>query len=379
MKTSKAKCVHALVAIMLVLSACGNISDPQDDNPLYAEPAPTTEIEMANKNEEAKLSEPTGSNNELEMFINSNNELEIVIQMEDESDLKNTHPSDVDANQELAESLRDYLELTKSVPGFLPFCRFRYAIERNSSLSTFPREQIIALFADLSSSMNYFTVSAYLPLYYIGQYDGDTAFVEEYEKYYGYDIPMNMEVTIGGRKYTRTALKTLILGMGLMNVFDDYISEGRSFQESDFFLASRDTPIPVVLGSAYQETCKIGQTCSLMYLQTEMNFEVIGFCEPDTTFAMDVAAMREVDIDHCIIMPEFIPMYEPEGQIEASDHTYHIGELLSGYIAIDEPIDKITTETCNQYLAKADEIAAKYDLSGFMTTQVWPVGFVFPE
>ncbi|MBG9756431.1 hypothetical protein ABD89_14025 [Lysinibacillus sphaericus] len=74
-----------------------------------------------------------------------------------------------------------------------------------------------------------------------------------------------------------TPLKTILLGEGTFNHFDNSIEEGRNLQKSDFSLEAPNKPISVVLGNAYKDIYKIGDIFSLELISEVMDFQVLVF------------------------------------------------------------------------------------------------------
>lgn len=109
-----------------------------------------------------------------------------------------------------------------------------------------------------------------------------------------------------------------------------------------------------------------------------MNFEVVGFYKSDFEFSMAAAAALKVSVDYSIVMPYFIPLYDPVDEDGILTRSIHIAEINSGYIAISEPVEEIDDDTYARYMNIVDEIAERHGLSGVYTSPLWPVGFVFP-
>ncbi|AMO32628.1 hypothetical protein ACE1MS_16240 [Lysinibacillus sp. fkY74-1] len=174
-----------------------------------------------------------------------------------------------------------------------------------------------------------------------------------------------------------TPLKTILLGEGTFNHFDNSIEEGRNLQKSDFSLEAPNKPISVVLGNAYKDIYKIGDIFSLELISEVMDFQVVGFYHSGVGFSMNVGALQDVNLDHTIVIPHFIPHYKPVGEAAVFQHAYHIGELLSGYIRIPESVEKINEDTYAYTMDKMEEMAERHDISGLYKMPYWPVGFVW--
>lgn len=152
---------------------------------------------------------------------------------------------------------------------------------------------------------------------------------------------------------------------------------GRNLQMSDFTLAAPNEPINVVLGSAYKDIYELGDMFSLELISEVMNFQVVGFYKSGVGFSNEVAAQNHVNFDYTIVMPHFIPNYEPVGEAAVFQHAFHIGELTSGYISIPESVEKIDEDDYNQTVKIMEEMAERNGLAGLYKIPYWPVGFVW--
>lgn len=112
------------------------------------------------------------------------------------------------------------------------------------------------------------------------------------------------------------------------------------------------------------------------YIET-MNFEVIGFFEPNVSFRLGIGGDREVSLDHRIVMPYVIPMYSPVGEAAKWQHGFFTGELLSGYINIETPTKEINDKTYENYQDELSKIAQKHDLTDMYKIAKWPDGFIW--
>ena len=93
-----------------------------------------------------------------------------------------------------------------------------------------------------------------------------------------------------------------------IQITDDYfelfplsIDQGRSFEEGDCnYLETKR--IPVILGSAYRDTFRIGDAFEGYYILSRFTFEVIGIAESGSSFYKN-SESRPVPYDTYIIMP----------------------------------------------------------------------------
>lgn len=286
-----------------------------------------------------------------------------------------------------------YVDYIADVQSFQPYYRTVFAFEGLSgNVTDVPIEEVKTMYNEMKNVFDYVLLSE-RPLVYRGYYRGETSFVYGYESeqfLQGYeseqttDGDMRISKVINvpsqdleGNKILITPLKSIWLGESVLNHFDNSVEKGRNLQKSDFKLESPNEPISVVLGNAYKDIYEIGDIFSLELISDVMNFQVVGFYKPGTNFSMDVGALHDMDLDHTIVMPHFIPEYEPVGEAAAFQHAFLIAELMSGYIHISEPVEKINDDTYNNYASIMEEMAKRNGLSGLYKIPYWPVGFVW--
>ncbi|WMM26152.1 hypothetical protein RBU61_05610 [Tissierella sp. MB52-C2] len=291
------------------------------------------------------------------------------------------------------DSLDSYVDYIADVQSFQPYYRTVFAFEGLSgNVTDVPIEDVKTMYNEMKDVFDYILLSE-RPLIYRGYYCGETSFVYGYESeqfFQGYESEQTDDVDMGnskvinapsqdleGNKILTTPLKSIWLGESAFNRFDNSIEKGRNLQNSDFKLESPNEPISVVLGSAYKDIYEIGDIFSLELISEVMDFQVVGFYKSGTSFSMDVGALHDVDLDHTIVMPHFIPEYEPIGEAAAFQHAFLIAELMSGYIHISEQVEKINDDTYNNYAYIMEEMAKENGLSRLYKIPYWPVGFVW--
>ncbi len=278
----------------------------------------------------------------------------------------------------------DYVNSVSDILGFEPYYKTVIAFEELSDgVTSLPIEKVKAMYNEMKTVFDYVLVSEY-PLVYRGNYEGETSFVDGYEEYESADVNMNIPNPINvvwkdwnDNEIVTTPLKTILLGEGVFNRFDKNIEEGRNLQMSDFTLEDSKEPINVVLGNAYKDIYEIGDVFTLELISELMNFKVVGFYKSGVRFSMDLGAQHDVRFDYTIVMPHFIPDYEPIGEAAIFQHAFHIGELTSGYIRIPEPIRKINDDTYNRTVKIVEEMAKKHGIPGLYKIPYLPVGFVW--
>lgn len=291
------------------------------------------------------------------------------------------------------DNLDSYVDYIADIQSFQPYYRTVFAFEGLSgNVTDVPIEEVKTMYNEMKNVFDYVLLSE-RPLVYRGHYRGETSFVYGYESeqfLQGYeseqptDVDMRISKVINapsqdleGKKILTTPLKSIWLGESVFKRFDNSIEKGRNLQKSDFKLESPNEPISVVLGSAYKDIYEIGDIFSLELIFNVMDFQVVGFYKTGTSFSMDVGALHDVDLDHTIVMPHFIPEYEAVGEDATFQHAFLIAELMSGYIHISEPVEEINDGTYNNYASIMEEMAKRNGLSGLYKIPYWPVGFVW--
>ena len=318
-----------------------------------------------------------------------------------ESDLQETQTETIvldESQNQIQEPLTfgdldSYVYYISKIQSFEPYYRTVFAFEElTGNVTDLPIEDVKAMYNEMKNVFDYILLSE-RPLVYRGYYSDETSFVYGYESellLQGYESEQTTDVDMGipmeinvpsqdmeGNKILITPLKSIWLGESVINRFDNSIEKGRNLEKSDFKLESPNEPISVVLGNAYKDIYKIGDIFSLELISDVMDFQVVGFYKPETSFSMDVGALHDVNLDYFIVMPHFIPEYEPIDEAAAFQHAFLIGELMSGYIYISEPVENINEEIFNKYESTMEEIAKKNGLAGLYKIAYWPVGFVW--
>jgi len=284
------------------------------------------------------------------------------------------------------EDYESYMGYISDKSNFQPYYKTVFAFEEvPGGMDNVPIQKLKVMYEEMKEVFDYVLISEY-PLYYRGYYEGDLRFVDGYEQDQtsneNLDISTLINVTgydFEGNETIITPLKTVLLGEGIFSRFSNSIAEGRNLQTTDFKLASPDQPISVVLGNAYKDIYKIGDTFSLELISEVMNFQVVGFYKPGVNFSMETGALHNVDFDYTIVMPHFIPDYEPNGDSAFFQHAFHIAELTSGYIAISEPVQQIKDDTYEDIIITMEEMAKRNGLDNFYKIPYWPVGFVWND
>lgn len=264
------------------------------------------------------------------------------------------------------DTFEEYISYIKDIEGFEPYYNMVFTFEKlTDGVSSIPSEKVISMYQDLKKKFNYRLVSIN-PLEYSGLYTGDPKFIDLPSSPAKSQLPEN-EIT---------AIKSIWIGETFSPYFDDKIEEGRNFQSEDFILKSSTDYIPVVLGNLYKGIYDINDEFSMGLIGKDMNFKVIGFYKPNISFSMVLPSIIDVDIDYMISIPHYIPTYKANGEDEEFQQAFLIGELMSGYLGISDPIEAINDDIYDSYLDKMDILAKKHDVENLYNIAFWPIGFV---
>ncbi|MFC4403059.1 hypothetical protein [Gracilibacillus xinjiangensis] len=293
-------------------------------------------------------------------------------------------PKSTESEPTSFENYEEYISYISEVPDFEPYYKTVFAFEElPNGITSVPIEEVKAMYNEMKATFDYVLVNEH-SLVHRGNYEGDTSFVEGYEPSQTTDISMESSSPINtvsrdwqGNEILTTPLKTVILGESVSTRFDSSIDEGRNLQVADFTLKSPNEPISVVLGNAYKDIYAIGDIFSLELISEVMDFKVVGFYKSGVGLSKDVGALDHVNFDHTIVMPHFIPDYEPVGEAAVFQHAFLVAELMSGHIRIQKSVEDIEDATYEQTVEIMEEIAERHNLSSLYKVPYWPVGFVW--
>ena len=141
-----------------------------------------------------------------------------------------------------------------------------------------------------------------------------------------------------------TATEAIQVSDNFFTLFPLKISEGRSFEPADFDYLSTDT-IPVIMGNAYRDSFRLGDTFEGYYICERRSFNVIGFTDSESDF--------HLRSNNCMVpYGRFIIM--PFENIE--EDTYSSRAILlqqtCGFISIHGSRDA-ALETIREYLTES--------------------------
>lgn len=104
------------------------------------------------------------------------------------------------------------------------------------------------------------------------------------------------------------------------------VAEGRLLEPEDFTWKKGET-VPVLLGSAFQTRCALGDMFQAEYLFQPFSFQVVGFLTPGSDL---VRSNGTVPLDECVVMPSFEPETPPETPEEYVNQKIHWANRTSG-------------------------------------------------
>jgi hypothetical protein len=234
------------------------------------------------------------------------------------------------------------------------------------------------MYEELNEILRFVSVGSTQFLGYLGHYNNGVEFVH---------IPLGSSVEAEmnrwvqndgwGNSFYYTPLIASFISPSSFHNFDNHIVVGRNLQASDGRVA-RGEPVNIILGYAYKGIYELGDTLSLHYINTIMDFQVVGFLNRDTAFYYGFGAATKTKLDCRIIVPHFIPDFVPVGDAETWQIAFHVGELLSGFVAIETHLAELHEDSWLYYQATIEEIAGRHGLSDIIGMPTFPIGIVWP-
>jgi len=238
------------------------------------------------------------------------------------------------------------------------------------SMGTRPEELTIeglrAVYRELNEKFNYMLFRTH-SFEYIGYFTGDEKFVNNPPVPFEDVVFRNQLITdVEGNSFYITPIRGVQIGEMLYGHFDSHITQGRNFNQSDFFINSLDDAINVVLGFNYIGVYDIGDIISLQLyaVPMDLNFRVIGFFEAGTSFTNMDGSLEMVCFDNFIIMPLFTIIEEPTNELGKTFQIRLYTVKTSGYVRIMEHICADTTiEVHARYSANINDVANRYGVT----------------
>lgn len=227
-------------------------------------------------------------------------------------------------------------------------------------------EGLRAVYSELNEKFNYLLFHTH-SFEYIGYFTGDEQFVNNPPVPFEGVVFRNQLLTDdAGNNFYVTPIRGIQIGEMLYGHFDNYIAQGRNFNETDFIINSLDDAINVVLGFNYIGVYDIGDiiTLQLYAVPMDLSFRVIGFFEEGTSFTNMDGSLEMIYFDNSIIMPLFTIIDEPTDEPGKTFHIRLYAVKISGYIRIMEHICADTTiEVHARYSANINEVANRYGVT----------------
>jgi len=280
----------------------------------------------------------------------------------------------------LMDDFDGYINYLASVRGMEAHYQLTFRFERlpGGGVVGTPLENVIARYDEMNEVLRFVSVGSHQFLGYLGRYNNGAEFVH---------IPLGSSIDAEtnrwvqndgwGNSFYYTPLMASFISPSSLHHFDNHIAVGRNLQASDGWI-SRDEPINIILGYAYKEIYELGDVLSLHYVNSVKDFQVVGFLLRDTVFYYGFGAANKNILDYRIIVPHFIPDFTPVGDAEVWQIAFHVGELLSGFIAIEAPLDELHEASWLYYQAIIEQIAERHGLSDIIGIPTFPVGIVWP-
>lgn len=199
----------------------------------------------------------------------------------------------------------------------------------------------------------------YQPLYYHGFYNMSPKFVSSYNELTNTAETMNQNIgTENDQPVYITDLKTLQIDKQIFPNYDNLISVGRNFNDSDFCLKNESDMVNVLLGNEYSSYYKLGDILKLDLHGKEISFRVIGFFDKGASLNIDE---QNIEFDNYIVMPFYDIDYSPNNPTDEMYQKIFYSQKDQGYIySKGESFDTLKSSLC--------EVAQKNDLRYTLAT-----------
>ena len=199
---------------------------------------------------------------------------------------------------------------------------------------------------------------------FIGNYSKSIDFVSGNNKKY-----VNQPITDeDGQQYYITPLNSFQISEKAADILhlNNKISEGKFFENKDFFLSeSNQKIIPVILGNSYVGVYKIGDEIEGKFLQKIFKFKVIGFLCKSVLLPLNYDAYN---LDNSIIMPFINCKYTPVNEKDYKFQTTLYSLKTEGYISYSTNEHYVTSVHELENLAQKNNLDYSYisnDLQSF--------------
>lgn len=204
----------------------------------------------------------------------------------------------------------------------------------------------------LKDSFDYWEIN-FQPVYFVGYYKLSEQFVNSYNEATKTADTVNQNATTeDGRSIKVTDLKTVQVCGQLSKKYDNLISAGKNFDDSDYKIENENDYVNVLLGSNYANYYKLDDVIDVTLHQKEIKFRVIGFFDAGASVMIN---NKEIKFDDCIVMPFYDIDYEAKTQSDESYQKIYYSQKNEGYINASE-------NSFDQLNQKLNDITQKNDL-----------------
>ncbi|EHQ61190.1 ABC transporter ATP-binding protein [Paenibacillus dendritiformis C454] len=131
----------------------------------------------------------------------------------------------------------------------------------------------------------------------IANFKGDTIFDAYYET--GNNQPA---YNVNNKSYR--AIKSLQLNQTVFDLNNLQLSSGKGFSENDYIFYENKDTIPIILGSDYNGTYKLGDSLDILLYRKEFTGVVVGILDPSQK-VIDVGPEPELLLNRYVILPMF--------------------------------------------------------------------------
>ena len=129
--------------------------------------------------------------------------------------------------------------------------------------------------------------------------------------------------------YEENQISSIQLGLNLQDDMKLQVESGRLFNKSDYVFKS-EKPIPVILGSKFQDYFQINDQFEMEYLFAKYTFQVIGFLTPNSTITL----IDKYYLDNFILMPIGYFINKAETEEQAYSQLIHNANKVSGILKL---------------------------------------------
>lgn len=145
--------------------------------------------------------------------------------------------------------------------------------------------------------------------------------------------------------YGENQIQSVQIGLNVQDDMSLQVQSGRLFNQLDYIFEA-GKPIPVILGSQFQEHFRVGDQFQAEYLFVPYTFQVIGFLSPNST----VTFIDQHNLDNCVVMPsgQFVSL--PKTKKQEDSQLIHTANRASGILKVEGN----TVEVCNEVIKLLD-------------------------